>query len=60
LSAGAPDCRPAATHVSADTLAPYIIRVNTVHPVGVNTPMIVNDAMAEFLAWILSGIIANS
>jgi len=41
-------------------LAPYSIRVNTVHPVGVNTPMIVNDAMAEFLAWILSGIIANS
>jgi SDR family mycofactocin-dependent oxidoreductase len=34
----------------ANTLAPYSIRVNTVHPTGVNTPMIVNDAMAEFLA----------
>jgi SDR family mycofactocin-dependent oxidoreductase len=34
----------------ANTLAPYSIRVNTVHPTGVNTPMIVNDVMAEFLA----------
>jgi NAD(P)-dependent dehydrogenase (short-subunit alcohol dehydrogenase family) len=33
----------------ANWLAPYSIRVNTVHPTGVNTPMIVNDAMAEFL-----------
>ncbi len=24
--------------------------MNTVHPTGVNTPMIVNDVMAEFLA----------
>jgi len=31
-------------------LAPHNIRVNTVHPTGVNTPMIVNDVMAEFLA----------
>ena len=34
----------------ANTLAPFSIRVNTVHPTGVNTPMIVNDVMAEFLA----------
>jgi SDR family mycofactocin-dependent oxidoreductase len=34
----------------ATWLAPYYIRVNTVHPTGVNTPMIVgNDAMAEFV-----------
>jgi SDR family mycofactocin-dependent oxidoreductase len=34
----------------ANVLAPYSIRVNTVHPTGVNTPMVVNDAMQEFLA----------
>jgi SDR family mycofactocin-dependent oxidoreductase len=34
----------------ANILAPHSIRVNTVHPTGVNTPMIVNDVMAEFLA----------
>jgi SDR family mycofactocin-dependent oxidoreductase len=34
----------------ANTLAKHSIRVNTVHPTGVNTPMIVNEAMAEFLA----------
>jgi SDR family mycofactocin-dependent oxidoreductase len=33
----------------ANTLAPHKIRVNTVHPTGVNTPMVVNDAMQEFL-----------
>jgi SDR family mycofactocin-dependent oxidoreductase len=33
----------------ANTLAQYSIRVNTVHPTGVNTPMIVNDAMAAWL-----------
>ncbi|MCW2526369.1 MAG: 3-ketoacyl-ACP reductase [Pseudonocardiales bacterium] len=33
----------------ANILAPHSIRVNTVHPTGVNTPMIVNDAMEEFL-----------
>ena len=33
----------------ANTLAPYRIRVNTVHPTGVNTPMLVNDAMQAFL-----------
>ncbi|MDI3341336.1 MAG: mycofactocin-coupled SDR family oxidoreductase [Sphaerobacter sp.] len=31
-------------------LAPYNIRVNTVHPTGVNTPMVVNDYMREVLA----------
>lgn len=30
-------------------LAQYSIRVNTVHPTGVNTPMVVNDYLATFL-----------
>jgi SDR family mycofactocin-dependent oxidoreductase len=34
----------------ANTLAPHSIRVNTVHPTGVNTPMVVNAQMEEFLA----------
>jgi SDR family mycofactocin-dependent oxidoreductase len=34
----------------ANNLAPHRIRVNSVHPTGVRTPMIVNDVMAEFLA----------
>lgn len=34
----------------ANTLAQYSIRVNTIHPTGVNTPMVVNDAMQDFLA----------
>ena len=34
----------------ANTLAPHTIRVNSVHPTGVRTPMVVNDVMAEFLA----------
>lgn len=34
----------------ANYLAPHSIRVNTVHPTGVNTPMVVNDAMQEFIA----------
>lgn len=34
----------------ANELAPHSIRVNTVHPTGVNTPMIVNDYMAQKLA----------
>ena len=34
----------------ANQLAPYSIRVNSVHPAGVNTPMIANEAMREFLA----------
>jgi SDR family mycofactocin-dependent oxidoreductase len=33
----------------ANNLAQYSIRVNTVHPTGVNTPMIVNEAMQEWL-----------
>jgi SDR family mycofactocin-dependent oxidoreductase len=33
----------------ANILAPHSIRVNTVHPTGVNTPMIVNEVMEEFL-----------
>jgi SDR family mycofactocin-dependent oxidoreductase len=33
----------------ANELAPHSIRVNTVHPTGVNTPMVVNDFMASFL-----------
>ncbi|TQM04275.1 mycofactocin-coupled SDR family oxidoreductase [Pseudonocardia kunmingensis] len=31
-------------------LAPHSIRVNTVHPTGVNTPMVVNDHTAQFLS----------
>jgi SDR family mycofactocin-dependent oxidoreductase len=31
-------------------LAPHSIRVNTVHPTGANTPMVMNDAMQQ---WIL-------
>jgi SDR family mycofactocin-dependent oxidoreductase len=34
----------------ANELAPHFIRVNTVHPTGVNTPMVVNDFMAQRLA----------
>jgi SDR family mycofactocin-dependent oxidoreductase len=33
----------------ANVLAKHSIRVNTVHPTGVNTPMVVNDVMQEFL-----------
>jgi SDR family mycofactocin-dependent oxidoreductase len=33
----------------ANYLAQYSIRVNTVHPTGVNTPMIVNEPMQDFL-----------
>ena len=36
-------------HTYANWLAKYSIRVNTVHPTGVNTPMVVNDAMQAFL-----------
>src|ERR1700735_4956496 len=35
--------------VYANNLAPHSIRVNTVHPTGVNTPMVVNEAMQQFL-----------
>jgi len=34
----------------ATTLAKHSIRCNSVHPTGVNTPMVVNDAMAQVLA----------
>lgn len=34
----------------AKTLAPHSIRVNSVHPTGVNTPMVVNDATQAILA----------
>jgi SDR family mycofactocin-dependent oxidoreductase len=34
----------------ATTLAKHSIRVNTVHPTGVNTPMVVNEVMAQVLA----------
>jgi NAD(P)-dependent dehydrogenase (short-subunit alcohol dehydrogenase family) len=34
----------------ANNLAPHRIRVNSVHPTGVRTPMVVNEAMQEFLA----------
>lgn len=46
----------------ANNLAPHSIRVNSVHPTGVNTPMIVNDAMQEFLAQdpALSNALANA
>jgi SDR family mycofactocin-dependent oxidoreductase len=33
----------------ANYLAPHNVRVNTVHPTGVRTPMVVNDTMQEFL-----------
>lgn len=33
----------------ANSLAPHSIRVNTIHPTGVNTPMVVNDVMQQFL-----------
>jgi len=33
----------------ANILAPHSIRVNSVHPTGVNTPMVVNDLMPGFV-----------
>jgi SDR family mycofactocin-dependent oxidoreductase len=33
----------------SNILAPHSIRVNSVHPTGVNTPMVVNDIMQQFL-----------
>jgi SDR family mycofactocin-dependent oxidoreductase len=39
----------------AKMLAPYSIRVNTVHPTGVNTPMVVNDRMQARLAELSAG-----
>jgi NAD(P)-dependent dehydrogenase (short-subunit alcohol dehydrogenase family) len=48
--------------VYANNLAPHSIRVNTVHPTGVRTPMVVNEAMGEFLAQdpSLSNAMANA
>jgi len=34
----------------ANLLGPYRIRVNTVHPAGCNTPMVVNEAFANHVA----------
>lgn len=34
----------------ANYLAPHRIRVNSVHPTGVRTPMVVNESMEKFLA----------
>jgi NAD(P)-dependent dehydrogenase (short-subunit alcohol dehydrogenase family) len=34
----------------ARSLAEHRIRVNTVHPTGVNTPMVVNEFMRQWLA----------
>src|SRR5919106_1433928 len=34
----------------ANEFAKHHIRVNTVHPTGVNTPMVVNEAMQRFIA----------
>ena len=34
----------------ANALAPHRIRCNTVHPTGVNSPMVVNDAFTRFIA----------
>jgi SDR family mycofactocin-dependent oxidoreductase len=33
----------------ANALAPHSIRCNTVHPTGVNSPMVVNDAFPRFM-----------
>jgi NAD(P)-dependent dehydrogenase (short-subunit alcohol dehydrogenase family) len=33
----------------ANVLAPENIRVNTIHPTGVNSPMIANEAFARFV-----------
>jgi NAD(P)-dependent dehydrogenase (short-subunit alcohol dehydrogenase family) len=34
----------------ANDLAPHRIRVNTIHPTGVNTMMVVNPVMEEWIA----------
>jgi SDR family mycofactocin-dependent oxidoreductase len=37
-------------HAYANALAPHSIRVNTVHPTGANTPMVVNEAFFQWAA----------
>jgi SDR family mycofactocin-dependent oxidoreductase len=46
----------------ANALAPHGIRVNSVHPTGVNTMMVLNEAATEFLAQdpVLSSARANA
>ena len=46
----------------ANTLASHSIRVNSVHPTGVNTPMVVNEIAAGFIAMDpqLSNAMANA
>jgi SDR family mycofactocin-dependent oxidoreductase len=44
----------------ANSLAPHRIRVNTIHPTGVNTPMIVNDAVQKVLAQFGSTALKNA
>jgi SDR family mycofactocin-dependent oxidoreductase len=44
----------------ANSLAPHRIRVNSIHPTGVNTPMVVNDAMQRILAQSDSGALQNA
>jgi NAD(P)-dependent dehydrogenase (short-subunit alcohol dehydrogenase family) len=34
----------------ANALGPHFIRVNTVHPTGVNTPMVANEASMQWLS----------
>ena len=34
----------------AHWLAPHDIRVNSVHPAGANTPIVINDAVAQLFA----------
>jgi SDR family mycofactocin-dependent oxidoreductase len=36
--------------IFANALGPHNIRVNTVHPTGVNSPMVVNDEFAQWVA----------
>ncbi|MGI5132054.1 mycofactocin-coupled SDR family oxidoreductase [Pseudonocardia sp. CA-107938] len=41
-------------------LAPHSIRVNSVHPTGVNTPMVVNDATGVVLGDATDGALVNA
>jgi NAD(P)-dependent dehydrogenase (short-subunit alcohol dehydrogenase family) len=43
----------------AMALGPYRIRVNSLHPMGVNTPMVVNDFFGDVLASAPPGWMAN-